>query len=220
MTYKVLNDTYEVIYKRNKRMVRIITRYRDGKICISGPKRMSEQSLTEVLDKGRSFLERAKPTKESVDELHLFGKIYPYSIVLSSNNYVLFENNEIIINVRENETALIKKTISSFYKEQIKLVIEQNLSQCLSYYDLDFTPSVDYSYAKSYLGECFYNQKRLRFSGYLAKCDMDTIIQTIHHEICHFYVHSHSSEFKSMLYTKCNNQGILIKNVRKFNDLY
>ena len=220
MTYKVLNDVYDVEYIVKKRMVRIITRYKDGKIVMSGPRKLKDKEITKILDQSKSFLQRCKPKTESTTVLHFLGKEYPFNISLSDKNYVLFKDGEINIFVKEKTTDLIKKTVASFYKDEIKKLIDKYFLEVLSYYDLDFVPRVDYSYAKGYLGECFFNKQHVRFSGYLAKCDLNTILQTIHHELCHFYVHSHNHEFKSLLTRNCLLHKISMKNVKKFNDLY
>lgn len=218
MNYIVGDSEYEVVNMVSKNRRSIATMFKGYQIIVKSPYKLSKSQLLSYLLKSDDFLTKNAPNKAELKKLHLFGNAYDFFVYKSNKNYMTFVDDRLNIYVTSPEN--IKKVVSSFYKKEIKKEIEKVFIEVLNEHkDINFIPTIEYRYAKSYLGKCYYQQKKLVFSGYLAKYDKGQIIPTIHHELSHFIHNNHGKNFYKYL-SRFVPETITHKKVNNFQDIY
>ena len=136
-----------------------------------------------------------------IDEnhIHLLGKKYNLNISISDKNIIYLDFENIYVQSKIDDQKYIQKIIDTLYNDTLRQIVEDNISGIKSRFSIKYDIKFEYKRAKTYFGECFFKEKRIILSSFLAKYEIKYILSVIYHEIGHFFVHNHQDKFYDLL---------------------
>lgn len=208
MTHTFLDETidYTILYKNRKSIGIFIDFY--GQIEVQAPKDTQMHTITSLLENRWELIQqKTKEMKARVSgnlekvydhgEVFLYlGKSYPIMISLNMDqpqDYVVFEENQLLIYVKEHKDDSIKKALKRFYYQQCKALVEGRIR----IYQPEFKMkprSLRITDDNSNWGSC--NSKlELTFNWKLAMAPIEVIDYVVVHEMCHMVHLNHERSF-------------------------
>lgn len=219
----------EIVLKRSNK--NIYYRYKDSKLIITTPVRLSESDILKMIKQNEeaiiSLINRVKRKSVEIKEtnvIHYLGRELSIEIINDNTNYVSLTENSLVVRTRNSNDLYVKKLIRLFYIESVKKYIDGIFDDIFRMYpDLKRPrPNLVYKYTTSFYGKCYPKKNVIEFSGMCMKLEKKYIDVIIHHEICHFKYLGHQSDFYKYLESHMPNAKKYQHEFRmlKYNDKY
>lgn len=205
-TFQGETISFNLIYKKRKSMGIYIDLY--GRIEVRVPKdttqdrviQMVEEKWEWILLKVKEMKQKTAGYQEKVydhGETFLYlGKSYPIIIqqdVEIQQDHVIFEENQLLIMVRQHEDDTVKQALKRFYYQQCKALVESRIRIYQSNFKIK-PRSIRISDNKSTWGTCD-SKFQLTFNWKLAMAPMEVIDYIVVHEMCHLVHLNHDRSF-------------------------
>ncbi len=208
MTHTFYDTTidYNIIYKKRKSIGVYIDFY--GQIEVHAPKGTPLEAIVLVLeDKWDSMIQKSREMKDRLEipreKIYNHGEVFlylgiSYPILICANlelkqDYVVFEQGKLVVNVKQHKDELIRQALKRFYYQQCKAFVESRIR----IYQAEFKMkprSLRITDDNSNWGSC--NSKlELTFNWKLAMAPMEVIDYVVVHEMCHMVHLNHDRSF-------------------------
>ena len=154
--------------------------------------RLLEEKWDLILQKSKEMKDRLLGQQEkdySEEERVLYlGKSYPVKVQQDSTigqDYVVVDEKQIIVYVKQEEDEKIKQALKRFYYQQCKAIVEKSIKSYQSNFKMK-PRSVRISDSKTTWGTCD-SQLQLTFNWRLAMAPIEVIDYVVVHEMCHMF---------------------------------
>jgi predicted metal-dependent hydrolase len=208
MIHTYLGETihFNLIYKRQKTVRIYIDLY--GNVEVQMPKGTSEERVLQyieekweqILQKRLEMIERLDGKKNKVydhGETFLYlGNSYPIQIFQEgdiSQDYVVFERDQLHIYVKNLEDEKIQTALKRFYYQQCKALVEKSIRTYQHNFKIK-PRSFRINDSKTTWGTCDAKQQ-LTFNWKLAMAPQKVIDYVVVHEMCHMVHLNHDRSF-------------------------
>ncbi len=205
--------SYELTWKKVKNFNMRI--HSDRGVLISAPKRVGISGVEDFIRRNEAFIfSSQKKLKENSSHMPLkgdfpndgcvipiFGRERTVKLLQGNDNRAFIEEAFLyVICEREDREwikRIIRKHLEELSKETIPSVCRQGIKQ-LSEYSVEF-PELRYRCMVSRWGSCCPSKKTVTFNKFLICAPMECIEYVVLHELVHFLVPNHSSDFYKIL---------------------
>jgi len=139
-------------------------------------------------------------------EMHFYlGKKYPLIIKDSKEYKVLFENENIILQIPEaTSLGARQRLLNSWYQEKLSEICESSFRKWEEKTNL-LKNKLIYEKMKGKWGYCNFISKTICINTEIIKKELDFIDYVVLHEMCHLQVPNHGIRFKTLLNTYLPN---------------
>ena len=174
-----------------------------NKILIKLNRRYSEDKIIKLLDEIKPNIIKLynkvnKNHKELNDNIiHLLGKEYNLVLTKSDDNNIFQDDKNIYVYYKKEDN--IKKLINELYNDYLKSIVDKNISDIKTRFNLKSEITFEYKAVKTYFGECFIKENRIILASMLAKYEYKYILSVIYHEIAHLFYKGHQEDFYNLL---------------------
>ena len=197
---------FDIKYKNRKSIAIHMDVY--GNVEVHAPKgtqdevviRLLEEKWDLILQKSKEMKDRLLGQQEkdySEEERVLYlGKSYPVKVQQDSTigqDYVVVDEKQIIVYVKQEEDEKIKQALKRFYYQQCKAIVEKSIKSYQSNFKMK-PRSVRISDSKTTWGTCD-SQLQLTFNWRLAMAPIEVIDYVVVHEMCHMVHLNHDRSF-------------------------
>jgi predicted metal-dependent hydrolase len=205
-TFEGTTIDFTVLYKKRKTIGIYIDIY--GNIEVRVPKDTMMERVFPLIEEKWSWIQlKSKEMKDRTaghrEKVYEHGEVFlylgnSYPIIVSENidteqDYVLFEEDNLHVYVKQQNDGSIKQALKRFYYKQCKTLVEGRIR----FYQSDFKArprSIRISDNKSNWGTC--NSKfELSFNWKLAMAPIEVIDYVVVHEMCHMVHLNHERSF-------------------------
>lgn len=208
MIHSYLGETiqFEITYKNRKTIGITMDPY--GNLEVLAPKGTPVESVIQVLEKNwEIILQKSKeqkdrllgPQKKVYDQAERFlylGKDYPIKIYQDSNitkDYVVFEDDQLHIYVKQLDDDRLKQALKRFYYQQCKALVEKSISNYKSNFKVK-PRAIRITDSQTNWGTCD-SGLQLTFNWKLAMAPLKVIEYVVVHEMCHMVHLNHDRSF-------------------------
>lgn len=174
-----------------------------NKILIKLNRGYSEDKIIKLLDEIKPNIIKLynkvnKNHKELNDNIiHLLGKEYNLVLTKSDDNNIFQDDKNIYVYYKKEDN--IKKLINELYNDYLKSIVDKNISDIKTRFNLKSEIIFEYKAVKTYFGECFIKENRIILASMLAKYEYKYILSVIYHEIAHLFYKGHQEDFYNLL---------------------
>ncbi len=205
-TYFGKTIQFEIKYKNRTSIGITINSF--GDIEVQAPKKTPDERVLQALEdkwdliqktlceiKGRMNGPQEKVYKNDESFLYL-GKTFPIKIIEDrkiTQEQVLFEDEKLVVYVRQLEDEKVKQALKRFYYQQCKGVVNKSISS----YQHNFKTkprSIRITDSKTTWGTCD-SKHQLTFNWRLAMAPREVIDYVVVHEMCHMVHLNHDRSF-------------------------
>lgn len=208
MIHTYLGETirFEIKYKNRTSFGITIDSY--GNVEVQAPKGTTEDKVIQLIEgkweqlqqKLKEMKDRLNGPQEKVYEhgesfLYL-GKTFPIRIFQETSieqDYVVFDGEQLTINVSQLEDEKIKQALKRFYYQQCKALVEKSIQFHQSHFKTK-PRSIRISDSKKTWGTCD-SKLQLTFNWRLAMAPQKVIDYVVVHEMCHMVHLNHDRSF-------------------------
>ena len=201
----------EVEYKRIKN---IYLRVKDNTIKVTCSKYVSDKFINDFINDKKDWIFNTYNKQNNNKKLtyrynlndnniYIYGCLYKINYIEAKRNKLVFNNNEFILYHKDdNYLDYLYKKLDEFLMIKIKNTVDKyiNLLTDNGYF---MYPSIKIGKFKSKWGECLVKHNLVKFSSYLVHYPTCCIDYLVVHELSHFIVPNHSSEFYSLVSRYC-----------------
>jgi predicted metal-dependent hydrolase len=198
------NIEYEVRYSRGMRLT--IKFNREGKLIISFPKGMKEESIETFLESHLKWIQERYHKQTLVDrkfetgETYLFmGKNYQIELITSRHEEVILTDTKLYIYHLETTNVMIM--MKEWEKNQAETILSTILYQCFEQMkdELRLYPKLIIKKSLSHWGSCTPSKNEVMLNIALIHVPFSIIEYVVFHELCHYHYLNHSSLFHQYL---------------------
>ncbi len=174
-----------------------------NKILIKLNRGYSEDKIIKLLDEIKPNIIKLynkvnKNHKELNDNIiHLLGKEYNLVLTKSDDNNIFQDDKNIYVYYKKEDN--IKKLINELYNDYLKSIVDKNIGDIKTRFNLKSEITFEYKAVKTYFGECFIKENRIILASMLAKYEYKYILSVIYHEIAHLFYKGHQEDFYNLL---------------------
>lgn len=178
----------------------------DGSVKLTAPLNLPKKDIINFINSKIDWIRKNKVNAVSYQYLngekhYLWGKKYKLQLIHKNKTYKNVFNDEENIYLPTSKNTTFKqreKAMVEWYRTQLKLAIPDILDKCVAI--VGKKPNEwRVKNMKTRWGSCNVNQKRIWLNLQLAKKPISCLEYVITHEIVHFYVSNHGSEFKGYM---------------------
>lgn len=183
---------FAVLRKRVKTMV---LRLKPSGPVVTAPVYVGDEKICAFVSEHEQWIRRRVEEKKLV-KVYLLGKGYERKDEYSLNAYAEFGDGVCRIggvDEKAREKALMQK-----YEEILAPLLPPLFEKWQNATGL-YVRSVELTSARSYLGKCDVNKKKIKISRVLASKRPEVIDYVVLHEICHIRVPNHQKKFYGYL---------------------
>lgn len=212
--YVKVNNTeiaYELMRKSVKNLnLRVSS---DGAVKVSVPYRVSFKTADEFVIRNAEFIlkaqkKAAEKNKSSFDRIYFLGSGLELKIIPCEKSSALLTDTELLLYIKESElqsdrAAAIQAAINHWEKEKSMELFPPVLCKahkrfCELGFEIPF-PVLAVKSMKSRWGSCTAAKGKICLNAFLVEKPVICIEYVICHELSHFLVQNHSSDFYSVL---------------------
>lgn len=199
------------IQKKNIKNLHLVVAPPDGKVRVSAPMHLSDESITMFVRTKLSWIKKqqekfAKQPRQSKREyvsgetLYVFGQQYFLRVEYSyKGNLLVLEGNEAVLTVRKESTAKQREAfVNEWYRTLLKEKIEIYLPKWESITGLH-CDSWQTKYMTTRWGTCNTNTRKIWLNLQLAKKPTECLEYVILHELTHLKIRNHSKDFVAIM---------------------
>lgn len=199
------------IQKKNIKNLHLVVAPPDGKVRVSAPMHLSDESITMFVRTKLSWIKKqqekfAKQPRQSKREyvsgetLYVFGQQYFLRVEYSyKGNSLVLEGNEAVLTVRKESTAKQREAfVNEWYRTLLKGKIEIYLPKWESITGLH-CDSWQTKYMTTRWGTCNTNTRKIWLNLQLAKKPTECLEYVILHELTHLKIRNHSKDFVAIM---------------------
>lgn len=199
------------IQKKNIKNLHLVVAPPDGKVRVSAPMHLSDESITMFVRTKLSWIKKqqekfAKQPRQSKREyvsgetLYVFGQQYFLRVEYSyKGNSLVLEGNEAVLTVRKESTAKQREAfVNEWYRTLLKEKIEIYLPKWESITGLH-CDSWQTKYMTTRWGTCNTNTRKIWLNLQLAKKPTECLEYVILHELTHLKIRNHSKDFVAIM---------------------
>ena len=199
------------VQKKNIKNIHLSVLPPDGKVRVSVPTHLSDESITMFIRTKISWIRKQqekfeKQPRQSVREyisgetLYLWGKQYFLQVDCSNKEYSLvLDGDKALFTVRKDSTIKQReKYINEWYREHLKAEVARLLPKWEKITGLQCT-SWQTKYMTTRWGTCNTETKKIWFNLQLAKKPVECLEYVILHELVHTKVKNHNKNFVAMM---------------------
>jgi len=199
------------VQKKNIKNLHLVVAPPDGKVRVSAPMHLSDESITMFVRTKLSWIKKQQQKFEkqprqaereyvSGETLYLFGQQYFLRVEYSyKGNSLVLEGNEAILTVRKESNAKQREAfVNEWYRSKLKEKIEIYLPKWENITGLR-CDSWQTKYMTTRWGTCNTNTRKIWLNLQLAKKPIECLEYVILHELAHLKVRNHSAEFVAIL---------------------
>lgn len=210
MHTEISGITIEII-KKNIKNMHLSVLPPNGKVRISAPLHMSDESIMMFVRTKLSWIKKqqekfAVQERQSEREyvsgetLYVLGKQYFLRVEYSyRGNALVLSGNEAILTVRKESTAKQRESfVNEWYRALLKEKIEIYLPKWEKITGL-YCDSWQTKYMTTRWGTCNTNSRKIWFNLQLAKKPIECLEYVILHELAHLKIKGHNKEFVALL---------------------
>ncbi|MEA3318409.1 MAG: SprT family zinc-dependent metalloprotease [Bacillota bacterium] len=205
-TYSGETIQFEIKYKNRKSIAIHMDAY--GNVEVQAPKGTQDEIVIQLLEeKWELIQEKSKEMKDrllgqqekeySQEERVLYlGNTYPVKVYQDSTieqDYVVFDEKQLNVYVKQVEDGRIKQALKRFYYQQCKAIVEKSVKSYQSNFKVK-PRSIRISDSKTTWGTCD-SRLQLTFNWKLAMAPMTVIDYVVVHEMCHMIHLNHDRSF-------------------------
>ncbi|MFE8700728.1 M48 family metallopeptidase [Cytobacillus sp. FJAT-54145] len=208
MIHTYLDETisFEIKYKNRTSIGIYIDGY--GNVEVQAPKGTPDERIIQVLEDKWSWIQEnlkemkgrlrgpQKKTYNHGESFLYLGNTFPIEVLQDSQieqDYVVFEEKELHIYVKEFDDEKIKQALRRFYYQQCKTLVEKSIRKYQGNFKVK-PRSIRISDSKTTWGTCDSNFQ-LTFNWRLAMAPLDVIEYVVVHEMCHMVHLNHDRSF-------------------------
>ncbi len=181
----------------------------DGIVYISANKNISEKMILSVLEQKIDFiiksLKKIQKQKNTLnDKIKYLGNFYDLKIDISSENKLIFNENEFILLIDDkNDLDKMRLIIKKWYLCQSIALLEK-INQDVRYRFLHFKAvlpetTITVKEMKTRWGSCSPMKAKISMNLRLMEYPIECIYAVLFHEYTHYYFYNHSSKFYELL---------------------
>lgn len=210
MHTEISGITIEII-KKNIKNMHLSVLPPNGRVRISAPLRMSDESILMFARTKLSWI-RKQQEKFAIQErqsereyvsgetLYVFGKQYFLRVEYSyKGNSLVLSGEEAILTVRKESTSKQREAfVNEWYRALLKEKIEIYLPKWEKITGL-YCDSWQTKYMTTRWGTCNTNSRKIWFNLQLAKKPIECLEYVILHELAHLKIKGHNKEFVALL---------------------
>ena len=210
MHTEISGITIEII-KKNIKNMHLSVLPPNGRVRISAPLRMSDESILMFARTKLSWI-RKQQEKFAIQErqsereyvsgetLYVFGKQYFLRVEYSyKGNSLVLSGEEAILTVRKESTSKQREAfVNEWYRALLKEKIEIYLPKWEKITGL-YCDSWQTKYMTTRWGTCNINSRKIWFNLQLAKKPIECLEYVILHELAHLKIKGHNKEFVALL---------------------
>lgn len=199
------------IIKKNIRNMHLYVRPPDGRVQVSAPKNLSDESILMFVRSKMGWIKKQKEKFEnqprqterqyvSGESFYVLGKQYYLQVEHNhKGNSLVLSGDKAILNVRKESTAKQREAfVREWYREILKAQIEKYLPKWEEKTGF-YCDSWQTKYMTTRWGTCNPNTKKLWFNLQLAKKPVECIEYIILHELAHLKVKNHGEDFVAIM---------------------
>ena len=199
------------VQKKNIKNLHLVVVPPDGKIRVSAPMHLSDESITMfvrtklgwIKNQQEKFNLQPRQSKReyvSGETLYLWGKQYFLQVEYSyKGNSLVLNGNKAILTVRKESTVKQREHfVNEWYRKHLKEEIARLLPKWEKITGLACS-SWQTKYMTTRWGSCNTKTKKIWFNLQLAKKPIDCLEYIILHELSHTKVKNHNSDFIAIL---------------------
>ena len=199
------------VQKKNIKNLHLVVAPPDGKVRVSAPMHLSDESITMFVRTKLSWIKKQQQKFEkqprqaereyvSGETLYLFGQQYFLRVEYSyKGNLLVLEGNEAILTVRKESNAKQREAfVNEWYRSKLKEKIEIYLPKWERITGLH-CDSWQTKYMTTRWGTCNTNTRKIWLNLQLAKKPIECLEYVILHELAHLKVRNHSKDFVAIM---------------------
>ena len=199
------------VQKKNIKNLHLVVAPPDGKVRVSAPMHLSDESITMFVRTKLSWIKKqqekfAKQPRQcereyvSGETLYVFGQQYFLRVEYSyKGNSLVLEGNEAILTVRKESTAKQREAfVNEWYRSKLKDKIEIYLPKWEKITGL-YCDSWQTKYMTTRWGTCNTKTRKIWLNLQLAKKPIECLEYVILHELAHLKVRNHSKDFVAIM---------------------
>ena len=199
------------VQKKNIKNLHLVVAPPDGRVRVSAPMHLSEESITMFVRTKLSWIKKQQQKFEkqprqtereyvSGETLYLFGQQYFLRVEYSyKGNLLVLEGNEAILTVRKESNAKQREAfVNEWYRSKLKEKIEIYLPKWERITGLH-CDSWQTKYMTTRWGTCNTNTRKIWLNLQLAKKPIECLEYVILHELAHLKVRNHSKDFVAIM---------------------
>lgn len=199
------------VQKKNIKNLHLVVAPPDGKVRVSAPLHLSDESITMFVRAKISWIKKqqekfAKQPRQcereyvSGETLYVFGQQYFLRVEYSyKGNSLVLEGDQAILTVRKESTSKQREAfVNEWYRSLLKEKIELYLPKWEKVTGL-YCDSWQTKYMTTRWGTCNTNTRKIWLNLQLAKKPIECLEYVILHELLHLRVHNHSKDFISLM---------------------
>lgn len=199
------------VQKKNIKNLHLVVVPPDGKVRVSAPMHLSDESITMFVRTKLSWIKKQQEkfnsqSRQSEREyvsgetLYVFGQQYFLRVEYSykGNSLILFGENA-ILTVRKESTAKQRQAyVNEWYRALLKEKIELYLPKWEQKTGI-YCDSWQTKYMTTRWGTCNTDTKKIWFNLQLAKKPVECLEYIILHELAHLKIRNHGKDFTAIL---------------------
>ena len=198
------------IYKKKIKNMHLYVKPPNGKVMVSAPLSMSDESIERFVRTKTSWIKRQvnkfenQPRQSereyvSGETLYVWGKQYFLQTDYDNRSSLVLSGDKAILVIRKGSTAdQREKYIREWYRKLLKTEIERILPKWEKKTGLK-TESWQIRYMTSRWGSCKIKKRKIWLNLQLAKKTPECLEYIILHELIHFVEKGHNEKFNTLL---------------------
>lgn len=206
-----ISDIPVEIIKKNIKNMHLAVLPPDGKVRVSAPLSMSDESITMFVrmklgwiraqqEKFRSQPRQSEREYVSGETVYVWGKQYFLRVEYSNKgNHLELSGDKAILTVRKESTAKQRENfVNEWYRQLLKAAVEKYLPKWEQITGLKCS-SWQSKYMTTKWGTCNISTRKIWLNLQLAKKPIECLEYVILHELAHLKVKNHGPEFVQIL---------------------
>lgn len=206
-----VSDIPVEIIKKNIKNMHLAVLPPDGKVRVSAPLSMSDESITMFVrmklgwiraqqEKFRSQPRQSEREYVSGETVYVWGKQYFLRVEYSNKgNHLELSGDKAILTVRKESTAKQRENfVNEWYRQLLKAAVEKYLPEWEQITGLKCS-SWQSKYMTTKWGTCNISTRKIWLNLQLAKKPIECLEYVILHELAHLKVKNHGPEFVQIL---------------------
>jgi len=207
----LISDIPVEIIKKNIKNMHLSVLPPDGKVRISAPCNLSDESIIMFAKTKISWIKKQQQKFEqqprqsereyvSGETLYVWGRQFFLQVEYSQKkNTIVLEGNKAILTVRKESTVKQReKVVNEWYRSLLKIEVEKYLPKWETITGL-YCDSWQSKYMTTKWGTCNTSTRKVWLNLQLAKKPIECLEYVILHELAHLKVKNHGADFIVML---------------------
>lgn len=203
---------YKIIYS-NRKTIKIAIE-NNGEVIVTAPKNISVEVIEDLVNKRAKWINDKLSEFENriilpKDSIFYLGELRKVKINIQKylkKEFVVYYNNEFIINVKNKENVV--KVFKNYLMKEFQIIVSERVRDYNKYFKMK--PSdIKVKDVKSKWGSCTYDNK-LCFNYRLIMAKREIIDYVVIHEMCHMVHKNHSKDYWNLvqelypMYKRCD----------------